>query len=157
MTNELGIKYCRNCLIGCVNCYKGVNECNTCESGYLKEGNSTNVYCTTKCSPTHVNFNNTVCYSSCPSGYENVNQICIKNGDNSTNNNTNSVVNSDYSQLSKTRTIPFPFTIASFIFIATILLSKMVLPHSLVSNLISALIGLLEPISWLIVIIVTTI
>ena len=48
--------------------------------------------------------------------------------------------------------MPFPFLIASVILITIILLSKAVLVNSLVSTLLTVIVGLLEPLSWIVVV-----
>jgi hypothetical protein len=138
-------------MIGCINCAIGVNSCSTCDSGYLKESSSNGTYCTAGCSSGYVNFNNTFCYTSCPDGYENLNQVCSLKKDNTT---TASVIPS---QLSSTKRVPFPFIIASAIFLVIIILSKIVLPESLVSTLLTSVIGTLEPFSWIVAIVVCVI
>jgi hypothetical protein len=67
---------CSSCIVGCINCNLGVNICTTCDSGYLKESNSTGTYCTAACSSGYLSFNNSICYTSCPDGYEALNQVC---------------------------------------------------------------------------------
>ena len=127
-----------------MNCDLGVTKCTTCETGYMREGNASGTYCGTTCSSGTVNFNNTICYSSCPDGYENIAQVCRLKESNITN---TTVV--QQSGLTKTRQVPFPFIIASFILLVIILLSKLVLPTSIVSTLFTTIIGALEPFSWI--------
>ena len=83
----------------------------------MREGNASGTYCGTTCSSGTVNFNNTICYSSCPDGYENIAQVCRLKESNITN---TTVV--QQSGLTKTRQVPFPFIIASFILLVIILL-----------------------------------
>ncbi len=137
LTVVSGVRKCESCSVGCMNCDLGVMTCSTCQSGFVREANATGTYCTTTCSAGTVNFNNTICLSSCPDGYDNVAQVCrLKE-----NNTTNSVVQS--SGLIKTRQVPFPFIIAAFILLVIVLLSKIVLPTSIVSTLFTTIVGAL--------------
>lgn len=135
--------------MGCINCDIGLASCSTCDAGFIREGNSTGVFCTTACSAGTVNFNNTICLSSCPDGYENITQVCrLKE------NTTNTTITVQQSGLTKTRQVPFPFIIASFILLAIVLLSKLILPTSIVSTLLTTIIGVLESFSWIAAVIV---
>lgn len=135
-------------MVGCLNCDLGPNTCSTCDSGYLRESGTNGTYCTTSCSAGYINFNNTFCYSTCPDGYENINQVCSLKKEEKID---PLVIPS---QLSSTKRVPFPFIIASAIFLVIIILSKVVLPESLVSTLLTSVNGALEPFSWIVAIIV---